>query len=367
MPTWNIGKIEAWLRVSLAIFLIVLGSHSYWILIAIGLLILITGINHHCPVYAAFNMNESSIKNEFFLSQLPKHNPEPVCIFDNTGKKAFSNNAAQKKLPSLININEIISQSQFSISDIINKDIHFNSEYLHQDKTYAISIQGAKDIEAIVAYAFDISDIIKAEQEIIKTQKEIVYTMGEIGERRSKETGNHVRRVAEYSELLALKCGLDPIDAELLKMASPMHDIGKVAIPDAILNKPGSLTKDEFEIMKTHSRLGHEMLNHSDRPILKAAAIVAGQHHEKYNGMGYPDSLKGKNIHIFGRITAIADVFDALGSDRVYKKAWDDKQIFELLKKERGLHFDPKLIDLFFLHLDEFISIRNKYKDISSI
>jgi len=115
--------------------------------------------------------------------------------------------------------------------------------------------------------------------------------------------------------------------------------------------------------MKTHAKLGYEMLNHSERPILKAAAIVACEHHEKYNGLGYPQGLKGENIHIFGRITAIADVFDALGSDRVYKKAWDDEQIFELFRKERGEHFDPQLIDLFFLHLNEFKHIRNQYQD----
>lgn len=363
MASWNVGKIEAQLRILLAVFLIVLGSHSYWILIIIGIILLFTGINYHCPVYSAFQINDAKQKNHYYLSQLPKYNPEPVFIFNNKGQMEFANNAAQKILPSLNNISEIINQSNYSIPDIIDQNLNFNSEYKHMGNTFAIAIQGAKDIESIVAYAFDISDIIKAEQEIINTQKEIVYTMGEIGEKRSRETGNHVRRVAEYSELLALKYGLDSSEAKLLKMASPMHDIGKVAIADAILNKPGQLDKDEFEIMKTHAKLGYAMLNHSDRPILKTAAIVAGQHHEKYNGMGYPNGTKGEDIHIFGRITAVADVFDALGSDRVYKKAWKDEQIFELFKNERGLHFDPKLIDLFFLHLDEFLIIRNKYKE----
>jgi response regulator RpfG family c-di-GMP phosphodiesterase len=188
--------------------------------------------------------------------------------------------------------------------------------------------------------------------------------MGAIGESRSKETGNHVKRVAEYSKLFALYYGLSKEEAELLKQASPMHDIGKVAIPDAILNKPGRFDENEREIMNTHAMLGYEMLKHSKRPILKAAAIVAKEHHEKWDGTGYPNGIKGENIHIYGRITALADVFDALGSDRVYKKAWDDERIFSLFKEERGKHFDPKLVDIFFENLDEFKKIREKLKDV---
>lgn len=187
--------------------------------------------------------------------------------------------------------------------------------------------------------------------------------MGEIAETRSKETGNHVKRVAHYSKILALKYGLDEEEAEMLKLASPMHDIGKVGIPDNILNKPERLTDDEFEIMKTHASLGYEMLKHSNKKILQAAAIVSKEHHEKYNGNGYPMGLKEEDIHIYARITAIADVFDALGSDRVYKKKWDDKDIFQFLKEERGEHFDPKLIDIFFENLDEILVFRDAHQD----
>lgn len=201
-------------------------------------------------------------------------------------------------------------------------------------------------------------------KEIESTQKEVVFTMGAIGESRSKETGNHVKRVAEYSRILALYYGLSKEEAELLKQASPMHDIGKVAIPDSILNKPGRFDEKEREIMNTHAQLGYGMLKHSDRPLLKAAAIVALEHHEKWDGSGYPRKMKGEEIHIFGRITALADVFDALGSDRCYKKAWDDERIFKLFKEERGKHFDPKLIDIFFEHLDEFLKIRDTFKDV---
>ena len=199
--------------------------------------------------------------------------------------------------------------------------------------------------------------------EIEETQKEVVFRMGSIGESRSKETGMHVKRVAEYSKLLAKYIGMSESEQDILKLASPMHDIGKVAIPDAILNKPGKLTEEEFEVMKTHAQLGFEMLNTSDRRILKVAAIVAHEHQEKYDGTGYPQGLKADQIHIYGRITALADVFDALGSDRVYKKAWSDERIFEMLKNEKGGHFDPILVDVFFKHLPEFLDIRNRFKD----
>ncbi|MBU0631079.1 HD domain-containing protein [bacterium] len=200
-------------------------------------------------------------------------------------------------------------------------------------------------------------------EEIEQTQKEVVFTMGAIGESRSKETGNHVKRVAEYSYLLATLYGMDEEEALRLKEASPMHDIGKVAIPDAVLNKPGRFDEAERKIMDTHAELGYEMLKSSSRALLKAAAIVAYEHHEKWDGTGYPRKLAGEDTHIYGRITALADVFDALGSDRVYKKAWDDEKIFELFKEERGKHFEPKLIDIFFEHKDKFLEIREKFAD----
>ena len=208
-----------------------------------------------------------------------------------------------------------------------------------------------------------LKEIKNLSTEIENTQKEVVFTMGAIGESRSKETGNHVKRVAEYSKLLALYYGLDEKDAEMLKQASPMHDIGKVAIPDAILNKPGRFDEQERKIMDTHAKLGYDMLRHSSRPLLNTAAIVAHEHHEKWDGSGYPRGLSGEDIHIYGRITALADVFDALGSDRCYKKAWDDEKIFKLFKEEKGKHFDPKLVDIFFDNLDEFLKIREKFKE----
>jgi len=201
------------------------------------------------------------------------------------------------------------------------------------------------------------------QEEIETTQKEIIFTLAETGEMRSKETGNHVKRVAEYSRLLASKYGLDEAEVNLLRTASPLHDIGKIAIPDCILLKPGKLSEAERAIMETHAELGHHLLQYSERKILKSAALVARSHHEKWNGEGYPAGLKGGETHIFGRITGVADVFDALGSDRCYKRAWETERILQLFKSERGKHFDPDLTDLFLKNFDSFLEIRDKYKD----
>lgn len=236
-------------------------------------------------------------------------------------------------------INKMTPSETFSSQDI---------EHLTLAATYS-----GKTLESALLY-----------HELEETQKEIIFTMGEIGESRSKETGNHVKRVAEYSKLLAVKYGLSNEECAILKMASPMHDIGKVAIPDTILKKPGKLTDEEFDVMKGHTTIGHNLLKGSHRKILKAAAIVAGDHHEKWNGRGYPNGTKGEDIHIYGRITAIADVFDALGSDRCYKQAWDLDRIINLFKDERGQHFDPKLIDVFIENLAEILKIRDSYSDV---
>lgn len=199
--------------------------------------------------------------------------------------------------------------------------------------------------------------------EIEETQKEILFIMGEIGESRSEETGNHVKRVAQYSYILALASGLSEEQAELLKIASPMHDIGKVGIPDAILQKPAKLTNEEFEFMKTHTTIGYSLLKNSKRRIIKTAAIIAHQHHEKWDGTGYPQGLKGEEIHLFARITAIADVFDALSSERAYKKAWELDRIIQLFQEEKGKQFDPHLVDIFLEQLPEILQVKNKLAD----
>jgi len=214
-----------------------------------------------------------------------------------------------------------------------------------------------------IQVANDITETMSVHEELEDTQRELIYRMGEIGETRSKETGYHVKRVAEYSKLLAKLYGFSDKESELIFIASPMHDIGKVGIPDNILLKPGKLDNDEFEIMKTHALLGGSVLAGSKREILQAAAIIAEQHHEKYDGTGYPKGLKADEIHIFARIVAIADVFDALGTTRPYKKGWDLEKILEFFHAERGKHFDPELTELFLNNFDDFVRIKEQYVD----
>jgi HD-GYP domain-containing protein (c-di-GMP phosphodiesterase class II) len=223
-----------------------------------------------------------------------------------------------------------------------------------------------EQLQLAASYAGKSLESVMLHEEIIATQREIIFAMGEIGESRSKETGHHVNRVAEYSFVLARGCGLSAQEAEQLKMVSPMHDIGKVAIPDAVLQKPGKLTDEEFDLMKRHTEIGYNLLKSSGRELLKMAAVVAHQHHEKWNGTGYPRGLSGEEIHLYGRITAIADVFDALGSDRVYKKAWELDRILQLFDEERGRHFDPRLVDVFKEQLPKLLEIQGRYRDFES-
>lgn len=220
-----------------------------------------------------------------------------------------------------------------------------------------------EEIREYMGIQYDVTELLLLQEDIVDTQREVIYKMGEIGETRSKETGNHVKRVAEYSRLLAIKAGMSEEDADLLYAASPMHDIGKVGIPDSILTKPGKLDDGEWEVMRSHCDIGFNILKKSERPILKAAAIISYEHHEKWDGSGYPRRLKEKEINVFGRITAIADVFDALGTKRVYKEAWELDTVLEYFQNESGKHFDPELTKLFLENISEFLLIRDKFKD----
>ncbi len=206
-------------------------------------------------------------------------------------------------------------------------------------------------------------DNISLTREIINTQKEVILTLGEIVETRSQEAANHVARVAEVCYLLAKKYGMDEETCEMLRLSTPMHDVGKIGIPESILNKPGKLTSEEFKIIQGHAQTGYEILKKSNRSIMKAAAIVALQHHEKWDGSGYPQGLAGNDIHIFGRIAAIADVFDALSHQRCYKDAWPTTKIISLFTSESGKHFDPKFVTIFLSNIQEFEDINKRFPE----
>ncbi len=235
------------------------------------------------------------------------------------------------------------------------------------ERTLSTVIVGIHDeaggLRSLMSLSQDISDSVKLNNDIIETQKELIYVMGEVVENRSEETGLHIKRVAQISGLLAEKYGLSYDHAQMIKVASPMHDIGKIGIPDGILHKPGKLSKEEFRTMQSHTDLGYSMLNKMDRPLIKMAATIAHEHHEYYNGEGYPLGLKGSQIAIEARIVGLVDVFDALGSERCYKHAWTDEQIIEYLISRKGTQFDPELVDLFLENLEQIFAVRNQLLD----
>ncbi len=199
--------------------------------------------------------------------------------------------------------------------------------------------------------------------EIELSQREMIYVLMEMMELTSDETGQHIRRVAESAQLLAhYSTQLDEDDESIIFHASPMHDIGKIAIPSEILHKPGKLTPEEFEVMKTHTTKALNFFPNTKRRLINAASIIAVQHHEKWDGSGYPAGLEGENIHIYGRIVALADVFDALTHKRKYKEAWTVKDALIYIKEGQGKHFDPVLVDILFDHLDEFLEIIERHQ-----
>ena len=211
-----------------------------------------------------------------------------------------------------------------------------------------------------VAIAFD---NILLTQEITDTQAELILRLGDVVESRSNEAGNHVRRMSEICHLLAAASGMSEDETAVLRHAAPMHDIGKIATPDAVLLKPGKLDAAEWEIMKQHPAVGLSILDGSQRPILKAAAVIAHQHHEKYDGSGYPQGLKGQDIHLYARIVAVADVFDALMHKRCYKEAWPVEQVVAHLREVAGKHLDPVYVELLCKHIDKALAINERFPD----
>ncbi len=199
--------------------------------------------------------------------------------------------------------------------------------------------------------------------ELQQSRLQIVQSLGKAAEYKDNETGMHVVRMSHYSQLLALKAGLDEYSAELLLHAAPMHDVGKIGIPDHILQKPGKLDADEWAVMKTHPEIGAEILGDNESELMDMARVVALNHHEKWDGTGYPLAKVGKEIPFIARIVTIADVFDALTSERPYKKAWPSDEAFALLQDEAGKHFDPDLVELFLTMRDEVLAIKAKYLD----
>lgn len=205
--------------------------------------------------------------------------------------------------------------------------------------------------------------LILAEQEIRDSREETIFRLAKAAEFRDNETAQHTMRIGVYSEIVAKQAGCSHELCEQIRVASLLHDVGKIGIPDAILLKPGALTKDEFEIIKTHAEIGFRILEDSHSELLLMGGEIAYTHHEKFDGSGYPRGLVGMDIPLVGRITAICDVFDALTSHRVYKAAMSAEEALEILKEGKGKHFDPDLLDVFFGSLDQILVLKSKFAD----
>lgn len=206
-------------------------------------------------------------------------------------------------------------------------------------------------------------EVRKATHEVVERERETVIRLSRAAEFRDPETGAHILRMAHFSQIIARGMGLSESDQYLLLEAAPMHDIGKVGIADKILLKPGRLEPEEFEIMKRHATIGYELLQGSSSRVLQAGAEIARGHHEKFDGSGYPQGLQGEDIPIFSRIVAVADVFDALTSERPYKKAWDVEAAVDFLKAGSGSHFDPACVTAFLNAWDDVQQVRARYSE----
>jgi putative two-component system response regulator len=249
---------------------------------------------------------------------------------------------------------------QIGVTDFLNKPLD-NTEFLARAKNMLALRQSYKflaDRAALLA-----EEVRKATAQILEREQETVFCLARAAEYRDPETGVHIVRMAHYSKHIGRMVGLSLEQQDLLLETAPMHDIGKVGTPDLILLKPGKLTDAEFSIMKQHAVIGYEILDASTSPLLKVAAEIALNHHEKFDGSGYPNGAKGDAIPRFGRIVAVADVFDALTSERPYKKAWSIEQATQLLRDGAGKHFDPECVEAFFADFDEILAIKARFAD----
>lgn len=218
----------------------------------------------------------------------------------------------------------------------------------------------------LYAHERHLTELVKARTlELEQTRLEIIRRLGRAAEFKDDETGQHVIRMSHYTRILAEAAGMAALDVDVLFNAAPMHDIGKIGIPEAILLKPGKLDDAEWMVMKKHPAIGAGIIGRHQHPLLETARIVALTHHEKWDGNGYPRGLSGEQIPLTGRIVAIADVFDALTSERPYKKAWPVEEAVVFLQQQAGSHFDPRLVDLFINALPEVLKVRAMYADKS--
>lgn len=249
---------------------------------------------------------------------------------------------------------------QMGVTDFLNKPIN-NIEFLARAKNMLALRQSLKKLNDRAAWLAE--EVRQATAKIIEQEHETIFCLAKAAEYRDPETGAHIIRMAHFSKHIARIMGLPQEQQDLLLEAAPMHDIGKVGTPDAILLKPGPLTPEEFAIMQRHTVIGHQVLSASRAPRLQVAAEIAWTHHEKFDGSGYPRGLSGDAIPLLGRIVAVADVFDALTSERPYKPAWSVQSSVDMIKNSSGTHFDPACVAAFLTDFDNILAIRARFAD----
>jgi putative two-component system response regulator len=246
------------------------------------------------------------------------------------------------------------------VTDFLNKPVD-NVEFLARARNMLALRASHKKLADHAAWLAD--EVGKATQLIVAQAQETVVCLAKAAEHRDPETGAHILRMSHYSRLIARRLGLSAEQQELLLTAAPMHDIGKVGTPDMILLKPGKLDDEEMAVMRRHATIGYQVLSMGSSPLLLAAAEIAYTHHEKFDGSGYPRGLKGEDIPLFGRIVAVADVFDALTSSRPYKTAWTVERARQMLIDGKGSHFDPACVDALQSEWDEALAIKQRFQD----
>ncbi|RKF17445.1 HD domain-containing protein [Alginatibacterium sediminis] len=311
-------------------------------------------------------VNRSYMLGQQMITILSKQLPNPVRVTlqsENLNPSVFQFGALQK-----FGISQELLPSD---ALILNKPVSFFT------RNFALILISGSIISVLLLIIVLLGFVLKRKKEIIKkdkkiltlqgqtmrVQKSLIHVLGESIETRSGETGNHVRRVAKLSVLLAKYAGLSHRERDILETISPMHDVGKIGIPEVILSKTTKLSSNEWTLMQNHCRIGYKLLYGNEGDIMRLAAIIALEHHEYWNGCGYPDGKSGEGIHIYSRITAIADVFDALLSKRCYKESWPIQDVVEYFRSGSGQQFDPKLSQYLLENIEQFVAIRHQYPD----
>lgn len=280
-----------------------------------------------------------------FIDQLRQEAPDqPVIVISGTG-----------------NLQNAVDAVHMGVWDFVTKPILSMAALEH---TVRRCVERARLRYENEQYRLHLEQLVEARtEELTRTRQQIVERLGRAAEYRDNETGMHVMRMCRYSQLLALKAGMSSHEAELMLLAAPMHDIGKIGIPDAILLKQGELTEDEWKVMMTHVEIGAHIIGDDSSDLMQMARTVALTHHEQWNGKGYPNGLAGEQIPLAGRIAAVADVFDALISTRPYKQPWPLDKALDYMRREAGQQFDPRLVQLFLEIIPDVLVIQAKYQD----